>query len=216
MNDVQGKLPAVLSVVFMCSIAAAARTRLRTLQGTSLYSPTLIIVGLYLVWLALELRVAAKEIGRGHTYIDSHSLEIYAISRAAVVLTGLFVLPQGREHVALLIAGSIVFVASLALRLAAIERLGRLYSHRVRVQDRQRIVTEGPYRLIRHPAYSGMIFSHLGFVLFFFNPWTLAIWAFFHVPAVIYRILVEEKALSKIPGYVEYAAATKRIVPFLW
>jgi protein-S-isoprenylcysteine O-methyltransferase Ste14 len=100
--------------------------------------------------------------------------------------------------------------------LVAIRQLGQFYSHRVRVQSEHKIISQGPYRFVRHPAYTGMILSHLGFSLFFFNTWTLGFWALIHVPAVVYRILVEEKALFQIKGYPEYARNRKRIIPLLW
>ncbi len=216
MKNFQGQLPIILSILFLGSISAATYHRTVTLYGTTLFAPTLFFVGLYLLWLVLESKVATKEIGQSETRIDHYSLEIYAASRAVVVLTGLTIPSRMGEFGSLHAAGLLLFIAALAFRLTAIRKLGQFYSHRVRVQEGHQVISEGPYSAIRHPAYTGMILSHLGFALFFLNPWTLGLWAVFHVPAVVYRILVEEVALFKIPGYSEYARTRKRLIPLLW
>jgi protein-S-isoprenylcysteine O-methyltransferase Ste14 len=216
MKNLQGQLPIILSVLFLGSISGATYLKAQQLQGSSLFWPTLLFVGLYLLWLILESKVATKEIGQNETTIDYYSLEIYALSRAVVVLSGL-ILPAHSEHFGITqAAGLILFISALIFRLTAIRKLGQFYSHRVRVREGHQIISDGPYSLVRHPAYTGMILAHLGFALFFLNPWTLGLWAFFHVPAVIYRILVEEEALFKIPGYPAYAASRKRIIPYIW
>lgn len=216
MKNIQGKLPILLSILFVSSISLASFFRLQLIKTTDLLLPTLLFIFLYLVWLIIESKIAKKELSQNETNIDYWSLEIYAFSRALVVLSGLII--PSKEGIITPIQGFglLLFVLAVIFRLFAIKKLGQFYSHRVRVQTGHQIIQTGPYQYLRHPAYTGMIFSHLGFSLFFLNPWTLSLWAFFHVPAVIYRIIVEEKTLMKIPGYTEYSVSRKRIVPFLW
>ncbi len=216
MRHFQGFLPILLSVLFLGSISGLTYLRAQELQGSTLFIPTLVFVGLYLLWIVLESKVATKEIGQEKTQIDSFSLELYAFSRALVVLSGLYFSGLFLELHLLHAIGFTLFVLAIIFRLVAIRQLGQFYSHRVRVQSEHRIISQGPYRFVRHPAYTGMILSHLGFSLFFFNYWTLAFWALIHVPAVVYRILVEERALFQIKGYPEYALNRKRIIPLLW
>ena len=216
MRHFQGLLPILLSVLFLGSITGLTYLRVQALGMGPLTVATLVFVGLYLLWILLEAKVATKEIGQEKTQIDSFSLELYAFSRALVVLSGLYFAPQMIELHPLHFVGLALFILAIAFRLIAIRQLGQFYSHRVRVQAEHRIISEGPYRFVRHPAYTGMILSHLGFTLFFLNPWTLGFWALIHVPAVVYRILVEERALFQIKGYPEYAQGRKRIIPLLW
>lgn len=216
MKDFQGKLPLILSGLFIGSILTASGLKIRELYGTPIFVPAIVIIGCYLVWIILEGKTAKKEIGQSETRIDFWSLEIYALSRAVIVLSALLIPTAITSFSQLQIVGLLLFVGAVTFRLIAIRHLGQFYSHRVRVQEGHRIISDGPYRFVRHPAYVGMIFCHLGFCLFFNNPWTLSMWGLFHVPAVVYRILVEEKALYKIPGYPEYAAKRRRLVPFLW
>lgn len=216
MKDFQGKLPIILSVLFVGSISVAGFFRIKELQGSSLFIPSIVILVLYLLWLVLESKVAQKEIGQKETTVDFGSLEIYALSRAVVVLSGLLIPGCHKEFGLVPISGILIFTVMIAFRLYAINHLGQYYSHRVRIKEEHKIVDTGPYNYVRHPAYTGMILGHLGFTLFFFNYWTLGIWALFHVPAVVYRILVEERALFELPGYPEYAAKRKRILPLIW
>ena len=104
----------------------------------------------------------------------------------------------------------------VALRLWAIRTLGRHYSHAVRTQADHQVVTNGPYRLLRHPAYAGMLLAHLGVLALYANPWTCLAFLAGLVPAVAYRIRVEERVLRGLPGYPEFAASRARVVPFLW
>jgi protein-S-isoprenylcysteine O-methyltransferase Ste14 len=195
MKDFQGKLPIILSILFVGSISLTGYFQCKSLYGTSLFIPSVLVVVLYLVWLFAEAKVAKKEIGQKETSIDFGSLEIYALSRAVLVLTGLSTTTVHKEISAFPIIGVVLFIVLIVFRLYAINHLGQFYSHRVRIKEGHNIVDTGPYNFIRHPAYTGMIVGHLGFTLLFFNYWTLSLWALFHVPAVVYRIMVEERAL---------------------
>ncbi len=79
------------------------------------------------------------------------------------------------------------------------------------------MVDRGPYRLVRHPAYTGSLLTMvgLGFVL---QSWgaVLVLIAFFGV-AFGYRIHVEEAVLTSKLGdeYVAYAKKTKRLIPYV-
>ena len=98
----------------------------------------------------------------------------------------------------------------------AVRTLGQCYSHMVRAEADQPIVDAGPYRAIRHPAYAGMIAAHIGVLVALYNPVTLAVLILGLVPAILFRIRVEEKALFDLPGYSEFAKGRKRLVPMIW
>lgn len=93
----------------------------------------------------------------------------------------------------------------------------KFYSEAVRIRPDHELVTNGPYRFIRHPIYLSVILftfcppvilgSFYGFIL------ALAI-----IPMLIHRIGVEEKYLVSRFGdeYLEYAHGTKRLIPYLY
>lgn len=216
MRSFQGILPLLLSILFLVSILGTGYIKLEQLQGTHYYWPTAIFIVLYILWIFLESKVAKKEIGEESTKADLGSLEIYALSRALVVLSGLVVPMNHSGSLLWPLIGLGLFVSAVIFRLYSIRHLGQFYSHRVRIRTEHKIIQDGPYALVRHPAYTGMILAHLGFSLYFFNYVTLTLWAFFHIPAVAYRILVEEKSLMKLEGYWDYAKSKKRLFPFIW
>lgn len=89
----------------------------------------------------------------------------------------------------------------------------------VRIQDDRghEVVTNGPYRVVRHPMYSGMLLQHLGAPLLLGSAWAF-------VPTLValgllaWRILREERMLkADLPGYADYMQVTTwRLVPGLW
>jgi protein-S-isoprenylcysteine O-methyltransferase Ste14 len=87
----------------------------------------------------------------------------------------------------------------------------------VKIVSDHRIVANGPYRVIRHPAYTGSLLTLVGLGLAS-RTWggTLVILVLFGL-VYNYRISVEEKALTAEFGeeYIDYAGKTKRLIPFL-
>jgi protein-S-isoprenylcysteine O-methyltransferase Ste14 len=81
----------------------------------------------------------------------------------------------------------------------------------------QTVISTGPYALIRHPMYAGVIIMVLGVPLALGSWWGLAIIALV-LPVLMWRILDEEKLLKQdLPGYTEYThKVTHRLVPYLW
>lgn len=89
-------------------------------------------------------------------------------------------------------------------------------SHVVRTTAAHRVVTNGPYRLVRHPAYAGMLLAHLGVVVSYFHVVPFVAMACGLMPAVLIRIRHEERVLAKLHGYDAFCATRSRIIPFLW
>ena len=63
--------------------------------------------------------------------------------------------------------GVLLFARGGALRLWPVAVLGHRFSGLVAIQPNHRLQTTGPYRLIRHPSYLGLLVSSLGWVLAF-------------------------------------------------
>jgi protein-S-isoprenylcysteine O-methyltransferase Ste14 len=95
----------------------------------------------------------------------------------------------------------------------------RFFSAVVRIQrDRgHEVVTTGPYRVLRHPAYAGGLLAYLSFPFMLDALWAL-LPALGVVAALIARTALEDRALNaELPGYAAYAARTRsRLIPGLW
>ncbi|HEY4666951.1 MAG TPA: isoprenylcysteine carboxylmethyltransferase family protein, partial [Anaerolineales bacterium] len=84
------------------------------------------------------------------------------------------------------------------------------------VKPRARLVTSGPYRLIRHPMYTALLAGALALVLDAFSPLRLAIWLVLLIDLVV-KLNYEERLLSlNLEGYSAHTQRTKRLIPFLY
>jgi protein-S-isoprenylcysteine O-methyltransferase len=116
------------------------------------------------------------------------------------------------------VVGSLVALSGIALREWAIVTLGRLFTQSVMIREQHVVVTTGPYRTLRHPAYTGTLLTLVG-LMFTLDNWlsvaTVTVGFFIgHVP----RIRVEERVLEENLGepYREFERTRKRLVPGIW
>ena len=114
--------------------------------------------------------------------------------------------------------GLVILVAGLVLRGWAIMVLGDYFTGRVMVSADQPVITAGPYRLLRHPSYTGLLLACAGVGLASANWVSLAVIVVLPLAAVLWRIHAEENALLGTLGdrYRVYAAQHKRLVPLIW
>ena len=112
--------------------------------------------------------------------------------------------------------GIALVLSGIALRWYAVLVLGRFFTTRVMTAPDQTVIQKGPYRLVRHPSYSGLLLIALGLLLCSTNWLSLACFAI-ALPGFAYRISVEESALVAALGdaYRDYMRRTKRLVPFV-
>lgn len=209
------RFPVVLFAVGLAVIAAALVRALADAHDPVRRTAALLIA-LYLGWVLLEARVTLRT-SRGESSEADRGTEVfYGTARFATGLAAVWGPLPWESWSPLLLLPLLPLAAGIALRLAAIRALGRFYSHRVRTVDGHRVAQGGPYRLLRHPAYSGMLLAHAGFVAFFLNPLSVAAFLVLLVPALVRRILVEERALAEVPGYTEFARGRRRLIPAVW
>ncbi|MGZ4936058.1 MAG: methyltransferase family protein [Halobacteriota archaeon] len=184
----------------------------------------LIFFVVYVVWILSELVIGGfishyRRRGQRIRYEDKSSRLLLSLTMLlAFVLAFLFAssgvasLPSWAFYL-----GIGLTIAGIVLRQWSIAVLGRYFSRSVGIQEGQAVIDRGPYRLIRHPAYTGLLLATvgLGFVL---QSWgaVLVLIALFGV-GFGYRIHVEEGFLTSKLGdeYVAYAKRTKRLIPYV-
>ena len=114
--------------------------------------------------------------------------------------------------------GIAMILAGAALRDWAIVSLGRYFRREVTIEPGQRIVRRGPYRVLRHPSYAGLLLSLVGLGLALGSWAGAAVVLLTVLLGMLPRIRVEERALARTFGaeYADYAASTWRLVPYVW
>jgi protein-S-isoprenylcysteine O-methyltransferase Ste14 len=116
------------------------------------------------------------------------------------------------------ILGLVGFTIGMGLTIWAM-LANRFFSSAVRLQpDRnQPVVTAGPYRLVRHPGYSGglLLLVSIGMAL---GSWVAVVPILLIVPFMVRRTLIEERMRAgALSGYVNYIQRVRpRIVPGVW
>ena len=113
--------------------------------------------------------------------------------------------------------GITLMVLGMAISQWAVVVLGSFYAGTVRIMADQKVVDTGPYRLIRHTVYAGLILVALGLGLAL-QSWAAVILVLVGVSTFGPRIFFEEKFLRAELGeqYVEYCRKTKRLIPFIF
>lgn len=115
-------------------------------------------------------------------------------------------------------AALVVFALGMGLSIWAMV-VNRFFSSVIRIQtDRgHRVIDTGPYRLVRHPGYLGMLFSSVAGGVVLGSLWSLLPLAVL-VALFIRRLLIEDATLRRdLDGYAEYATRVRRkLLPGLW
>ncbi|MGE5603554.1 MAG: methyltransferase family protein [Nitrososphaerales archaeon] len=123
-------------------------------------------------------------------------------------------LPLGVQLTALalcVLGNDILFVWAAAVN-TFFSRITRIQSERGHT-----VVTEGPYRFVRHPAYAGTILYELA-VPFLLASWPALIATGLSALLLTLRTALEDRTLqTELPGYIEYARHVRyRLCPGLW
>jgi protein-S-isoprenylcysteine O-methyltransferase Ste14 len=114
--------------------------------------------------------------------------------------------------------GMVIGWLGLLLRWWSFVSLGRYFTVVVRTSEDQPVVDRGPYRVLRHPSYTGLLLALAGGGLMLGNWVSTAGAVGVVLLAVIYRLRIEERALTAALGdrYREFAASRARLIPYLW
>jgi protein-S-isoprenylcysteine O-methyltransferase Ste14 len=147
----------------------------------------------------------------------------FALMRIAVIIVILVLLRAGafRGHTTtkslwLQGTGLALFLSGLGLAVWARVCLGRNWGMPMSEKSDPDLVTSGPYRLMRHPIYSGLLLAMLGTgiaVSLYFLVVVAVFGAYF-----VYAAFTEERHMTELfpDSYQEYKESTKMMIPFIF
>lgn len=177
------------------------------------------------VWLGSEFFLGWKLTRRKTTSVidrdaGSKWILIGSVWLGVALGIGLAVLAPGLaftsgRHV-LFFIGIALALLGMGLRWYSIWFLGQSFTCDVAIREGQQVVDTGPYRLARHPSYTGGLLTVLGILLCVTNP--VALPGFLVTLAgYFYRIRIEERVLARELGepYRQYMKRTRRLIPFI-
>jgi protein-S-isoprenylcysteine O-methyltransferase Ste14 len=121
------------------------------------------------------------------------------------------------ESAAVRFIGLALYGLGMALTNWAQVRLGRQFSVDVTIQENHQLVTDGPYRRLRHPRYLGILLFTIGIALVF-RSWLGLILVAVLIGVLLWRIYDEEALMHAEFGeeWEAYCRTTKRLVPFIF
>ena len=116
------------------------------------------------------------------------------------------------------IVGLAMIILGILIRAWAIVTLRKYFTVNVTVREDHRLIRTGPYRLLRHPSYTGALLSFYGFALAIENLWGALIVILPITYAFFVRMRVEEAVLrAAFPeDYPAYERETRRLIPFIY
>ena len=178
------------------------------------------IIGVYLSLKDPALLEQRKKVGPA---AEKNKIQQVIMSLALVVILGLLVF-CALDHrfgwspvpAAISLVGDALVALGLMIDLVVL-RENRFGASTIQTVEDQKVISTGPYALVRHPMYVGVLIMLTGVPLALGSWFGLAVLVI-ALPALVVRILDEEKTLKNdLPGYGEYMQKVRyRLVPGLW
>lgn len=178
-----------------------------------------------LCWVMAEIRLIRKAAINNKDIIDGENLSqrwlwlsvIVSVCLALVFKT-LAWLPIRIEYMPRQWLALVLFSIGLGLRYWAVRMLGQFFSTHVSIQNQHQLITDGPYRWISHPAYTGLLIALAGAGLAMGDVLALLLLTVLPFFAFKSRIAIEEKILIKQFGnqYLDYLDKTYKLLPLLY
>lgn len=185
---------------------------------------THVFYALIALWILSELWIGRRRAAdRGKAHDRGTLLMLHAAIYASIGL-GVWLSLRGAGRFApeirapLFWVGSALMLAGMGFRWWAVRVLDRYFTVDVAIRPDHQLVRSGPYRVLRHPSYTGALATIHGFALALGSGGALLLIVVVVTAAFLWRIRVEERALSGAFGqdYAAYARETSRLLPFLW
>jgi protein-S-isoprenylcysteine O-methyltransferase Ste14 len=159
----------------------------------------------------------------GGPFAEKQTAQKIIMSFASLGFIGLLVVPGLDRRFGWSAMPSWMAIAGDALMLVGwlgifyVFRENSFTSSTIEVAKGQKVISTGPYAWVRHPMYAAALLMLTGIPITLGSWWGLLVMAVI-LPAVLWRLLDEEKFLAKsLAGYIEYRGRVRyRLLPMVW
>ncbi len=160
---------------------------------------------------------------KGGPVAEPRPLQRFLMLGASVGFFGLIVIPAldfrykwSIVPLAAVVTGDVLFVVGFLL-IARVYRENTFTSATIGITEGQRVISSGPYAIVRHPMYASALVYLAGTPLALGSYWGLLALVFM-LPFLVWRLVDEEHLLVReLPGYADYRRQVRyRLVPFVW
>ncbi|MGN5650770.1 methyltransferase family protein [Bacillus sp. Brlt_9] len=176
-----------------------------------------------MLWSLIEFRVLRKDKSKRPKKQDIKSISLFSvlIIMFTIVSFKIFHLQIGTIPVQydwLYWIGLSMMYLGIILRHYCVYFMGNQYVATLRVNEKPKLITHGPFGLIRHPCYTGFIVALWGASITMLNYVFVAFLVLASLILFLIQIKIEEKQLIKYFGkeYEEYIKSTKKLFPFIY
>jgi protein-S-isoprenylcysteine O-methyltransferase Ste14 len=172
---------------------------------------------LWLIWLAYWL-IEARQTARTQ---KSESLLTAVVYRGATIVGIILIFGLRRPPtrlwsatIPLLCLAVILALCGFSFAIWARRHIGRYWSARVTLKEGHQLIESGPYRLVRHPIYSGLLLSMAATVTAIGTVQSICGYALL-VGALVFKLGAEERLLAANFGeaYKDYQKRVKALIP---
>ena len=138
---------------------------------------------------------------------------LLAIPELSIPVLSLRFLPIGELYFWI---GLLITIIGLGFSVWARSKLGRNWSQEVTIKDDHQLITDGPYALVRHPIYTGLILGFIGSSIALGDLRGL-ISDVLVFAVLLYKLKLEDKWLKEQFGepYKEYCKRVASLIPFV-
>lgn len=152
----------------------------------------------------------------GTSLVETGTMTAFFAAYYAVLRAGLGGIALGEPwRTTAVVAGLVLVVAGVVFNIWGRVLLGSSWANQIRIYEDQRLVTRGPYAIVRHPLYASLVWIFVGGGLVYANPVALVLALGVFVPMMIARARKEDALLAERfgEGHRAYRARTGMLLP---
>lgn len=196
------------------------------IQGFMDHPARLGYVGLMILlqgFVAIQFPGVGRSGGEGRRLVQRQKIAVILLQVLSLAI--MIAAPYTDRHETAVIAdfeltryiGLFLFSAGFLLMNWSEATLGRHFSIQVTIQEDHQLITRGPYRVLRHPRYLGIIVFNIGIALVF-RSWLALILALLLALVLLWRIQDEEALMRQEFGaaWETYSHNSWRVIPFVY